>query len=158
MTHSSQDSSYTDISSPHVSEITRENLSAMSSNTDQASRDFDRTKDEASRKADAAADKTSKEANKAASYTSDKAQQGKEKGEAAFDKVSRKAAEERDELSDNRDNPVVVGNMAIAVIGGIGLGVAGYNKYAKGELSWEVVGIAAAAVGALGVADYYVSQ
>lgn len=131
----------------------------MSSSTqDQASRDFDRTTDQASRKADEAANKTSKEADKAASYTSEKAQVGKEKGEATLDKISNKAAEGRDELSENRDNPVVVGNMVVAVVGGIGLGVAGYNKYAKGELSWEVVGIAAAAVGVLGVADYYVSQ
>ena len=141
----------------------------MSSSTDQASRDFDRTKDEASRKADEASNKASrktdeatnkasKEADKAGNYASEKAQRGKEEGEKAFDKVSKKAAEERDELRDNRDNPVVVGNMAIAVVGGIGLGVAGYNKYAKGELSWEIVGMAAAAVGVLGVADYYVSQ
>ena len=126
--------------------------------SDQASRDFDRTKDEAARKTDKASNEASKEADKAAKYTSDKAEEGRQKGEAAFDKISKKAAEERDDLSENRDNPVVVGNMAIAVIGGIGLGVAGYNKYAKGELNWEIIGMAAAGVAVLGVADYYVSQ
>lgn len=64
----------------------------------------------------------------------------------------------RDELSANRDNPVVVGNaLAIAVIA-VGLGVGAYQKHAKGQLSWGVVGTWAGVVGLFATGDYFLSQ
>jgi hypothetical protein len=61
-------------------------------------------------------------------------------------------------LRENADNPVVLANavLSVALFGGLGYGA--YVKYRAGELSWRIVGIGAAVLGAFGVADYYASQ
>lgn len=64
----------------------------------------------------------------------------------------------RDELSANRDNPVVVGNAALIAIAAIGLGVGAYRKHAKGELNWGLVGTWAGVVGLFATGDYFLSQ
>lgn len=69
-----------------------------------------------------------------------------------------KAVEARDDLSANRDNPVVVANAVLLAVAGIGLGVGAYQKHAKGELGWRVVGAWAGVVGFLAAGDYYFSQ
>lgn len=61
-------------------------------------------------------------------------------------------------MYENRDNPVVIGNAVAITLGAVGLGYGAYTKHAKGELNWQIAGIAAAAVGVFGVADYYLSQ
>lgn len=85
-----------------------------------------------------------KEAKKVASQ---KAQQAKSKA---------KAAEE--EVRENSDNPVVVGNAVVIVALSAALGFGAYRKYAAGELTWKVAGTWAGIVGLFAAGDYYFSQ
>jgi pyruvate dehydrogenase E2 component (dihydrolipoamide acetyltransferase) len=61
-------------------------------------------------------------------------------------------------LSENRDNPVVIGNAAIWGIGIIAIGYGAYKKHSEGQLDWKLAGTVAGVVGAFGVADYFASQ
>ena len=62
------------------------------------------------------------------------------------------------DLSDNRDNPVVIANGVLLVAGGAVLGYGAYTKHVAGELNWKLAGAWAGAVGVLAVGDYYLSQ
>jgi cobalamin biosynthesis Mg chelatase CobN len=61
-------------------------------------------------------------------------------------------------LCRNSDNPVVLGNALLVTLLGAGLGVGAIRKHLDGQLSWGVVGAWSGAVGALGVADYFLSR
>ena len=52
----------------------------------------------------------------------------------------------------------MIGNAVAITLGIAGLGYGAYTQHAKGELNWQIAGIAAAAVGLFGVGDYYLSQ
>ncbi|KAJ5169260.1 uncharacterized protein N7482_004854 [Penicillium canariense] len=62
------------------------------------------------------------------------------------------------DLSANSDNPVFIANAVVAALVGAGLGLGAYRKHMQGKLSWELVGVWSGAVGAFGVADYFVSK
>lgn len=68
---------------------------------------------------------------------------------------AKRAGEWADE---NKDNPVVIGNVVVlsALIAGLGAGA--YRLNQQGQFTWKVAGIGAGIVGAFAVADYYVSQ
>lgn len=64
----------------------------------------------------------------------------------------------KDKLKKNADNPVVISNTVVAaVLAGI-LGIGGYRKYARGELTAKLVATTAGVLGVFGIADYYISQ
>lgn len=73
-------------------------------------------------------------------------------------KAKAKAKAEASSFSRNKDNPVVVGNAVLLALVGAGLGFGAYHKHLDGKLSWELVGLWTGAVGAFGVADYFVSK
>lgn len=58
----------------------------------------------------------------------------------------------------NTNNPVFLANAAIATLVGAGLGFGAYKQHARGNLSWELVGLSAGAVGVFGAVDYFVSK
>lgn len=81
----------------------------------------------------------------------------KRKREEAAKKVkSRKA--KASGICDNTSNPVFLANVAIATLVGAGLGVGAYKQHTRGNLSWELVGLSAGAVGVFGAVDYFVSK
>ncbi|KAL8778012.1 MAG: hypothetical protein Q9213_007610 [Squamulea squamosa] len=180
-------SSLVDVDSPHVSSVPSDFESQATKTRTQADRMAHEAEDKAREESTKASQKTKEtaaEADKKASEASSKAAgKVKEFNEYAaeksdelskdasnkYDKAKKSAArnyregkeeakEKSNELSRNRDNPVVVGNAMIIGIGSVALGFVGYQKYAKGELTWEVAGLTAAAVGAFAVGDYYLSQ
>ncbi|RMZ85245.1 hypothetical protein DV738_g315, partial [Chaetothyriales sp. CBS 135597] len=53
-------------------------------------------------------------------------------------------------LSENRDNPVVVGNALVWTIATVAIGVGAYRKHAEGKLDWQLAGTVAGAVAAFG--------
>lgn len=114
--------------------------------------------EEASEKTDELTKEGEKNFEKAKKVASEKLREGKEFAVETSEELNIKARDAKDDISANRDNPVVVGNAIAWTIGGVVLGVGAYNKHAKGELDWGVVGMAAAAVGVLAVGDYYLSQ
>lgn len=58
----------------------------------------------------------------------------------------------------NTSNPVFLANAALATVVGAGLGFGAYKQHARGNLSWELVGLSAGAVGVFGAVDYFVSK
>jgi Family of unknown function (DUF5353) len=89
---------------------------------------------------------------------SDAAAQAKEKAKVGGKKAKSKAKEGGRKLDANKENPVVIANGVILVVGGVALGFGAYKRYSEGTLDWKVAGITAGAVGAFAVADYYASQ
>ncbi|KAF7527563.1 hypothetical protein PCG10_002526 [Penicillium crustosum] len=61
-------------------------------------------------------------------------------------------------IYENTSNPVFLANAAIATVVGAGLGFGAYKQHARGNLSWELVGLSAGAVGIFGAVDYFVSK
>lgn len=124
---------------------------------------------EADKKASEASSKSSSKAKELSEYAAEKSEELSKEAGDKYDKAKKSAArnynegkeearEKRNELSRNRDNPVVVGNAVIIGVGSVALGFTAYQKYSQGELSWKLAGITAAAVGAFAVGDYYASQ
>lgn len=103
--------------------------------------------DEAGSIADELAQSAAAEYKKGKKAASKKAEQAKDK-----------AIEARDDLSANRDNPVVVVNAVLVAVAAVGLGVGAYQKHSKGELNWGLVGTWAGVVGLFAAGDYFVSQ
>ena len=138
--------------------------------------DSQHLKSEASSSAQSAKEKTIDASEKTKEKSSTYAQEAKEKGSEFADKASEeygkakksanKGAKEAKEefksagqdLSDNRDNPVVLANGALIVAGSAALGYGAYTKHMAGELDWKLAGMWAGAVGVLAVGDYYLSQ
>lgn len=135
----------------------------------QASQKTKETAAEADKKASEASSKASSKAKEFSEYASEKSEELSQEAGDKYDKAKKSAVrnyqegkeearEKGNELSRNRDNPVVVGNAVIIGVGSVALGFTAYQKYAQGELSWKLAGITAAAVGAFAVGDYYASQ
>ncbi|KAL8888643.1 MAG: hypothetical protein Q9215_003952 [Flavoplaca cf. flavocitrina] len=180
-------SSLVDVDSPHISSVPSDFESQTTQTKTQgermaheaedkareesakASQKTKETAADADKKASEASSKASGKAKESSEYASEKADELSKDASNKYDKAKKTAArnyrdgkeeakEKGNELSRNRDNPVVVGNALVIGIGSVALGFVGYQKYAKGELSWEVAGITAAAVSAFAVGDYYLSQ
>ena len=83
---------------------------------------------------------------------------GKKKASAAAKEAKGEAKSAGQDLSENRDNPVVIANGVIIVAGSAALGYGAYTKHQAGQLDWQLAATWAAAVGALAVGDYYLSQ
>lgn len=103
------------------------------------------------RDAENEAERARQKASKEAADAKEKASKEAKKAKAALKKEGKK-------LSDNRDNPVVVGN---AILWGVTAAVVGYGAYQKhqeGKLDWKLAGTVAGGLGALAVGDYFASQ
>lgn len=59
---------------------------------------------------------------------------------------------------ENKDNPVVIGNVVVLTALAAGLGAGAYRLNQQGQFTWKVAGLGAGILGAFAVADYYVSQ
>ena len=114
---------------------------------EEASEKYQKYSQEASEKFHEYSEEASDKYQKARKVTKQKGHEGKEK-----------ASEAGRELNENRDNPVVIGNAMVIAAGSAALGYGAYTKYAKGELSWEIIGVAAGAVALFAVADYHLSS
>lgn len=159
-----------DSASSSFSNIDSEHLKVEASeNTQKASEQTSETADRAKEKSSDYAQTAKENASSAASYSKKKSHEFADSSEKGYEKAKKSAASNAKEakkevksagqdLNENRDNPVVIANMALLVAGSAALGYAAYTKHAAGELNWQIVGIAAAAVGALAAGDYYVSQ
>lgn len=84
----------------------------------------------------------------------EESEEARERKEQAKNKAKAKAQRARE----NGGNPVFIGNAALLVIVGAGLGLGAYKKHTQGKLSWELVGLWTGAVGAFGAVDYFVSK
>ena len=62
------------------------------------------------------------------------------------------------EVKENRDNPVVIGNAVVWTVLAAVLGFGAYRQHSEGKLNWKVAGAWAGVVGLFGAADYYVSS
>lgn len=134
--------------SPHVSSISSEDAKSSASEIAQ------KTKEKASELSKEAQEKGSDLSNSASTNYNKAKRSASKKLEQAEDK----AVGARDELSANKDNPVVVGNAVLIAVAAIGLGVGAYQKHAKGELNWGLVGTWAGVVGLFATGDYFLSQ
>lgn len=143
----SETTSLVDVDSPHVSSVPADYESQRVKTTTQATR----LEHEAEDKAREAAKRASERASEAAHET-------KEKAKVEGKKAKAKAKEGGRKLDANRDNPVVIANGVILLVGSGALGFAAYKKYSEGTLDWKVAGTTVAAVGAFALADYFVSQ
>lgn len=132
-----------DVDSPHVSAVVSDFQEQAVKTDTQAERiehEYqDKARDEARRVADAAEKAKKKAATKAKEAKSALKQEGKA-------------------LSDNRDNPVVIGNAVIWGIATVAIGYGAYQKHSEGKLDWKLAGTVAGVVGAFGVADYFGSK
>ncbi|RMZ87700.1 hypothetical protein DV736_g5073, partial [Chaetothyriales sp. CBS 134916] len=119
--------------------------------------------------ADAVVDKAAKEAGKlghdAKSAIHDAEDKVSKEAHAAKDALSKEAKKVKatlkadgKKLSDNRDNPVVVGNAVIWTIAAVAIGVGAYQKHSEGKLDWKLAGTVAGGVAAFSVADYFASS
>ncbi|KIW45125.1 uncharacterized protein PV06_03538 [Exophiala oligosperma] len=109
--------------------------------------------------------KTETQAERLEHEAEDKARIAAEKAEIAKRKAATKGKSVKDalkkdgkKLSDNRDNPVVVGNALIWGITAATLGYGAYKKHSEGKLDWQLAGTVAGCVGAFAVADYFGSK
>ncbi|KAL1851573.1 pyruvate dehydrogenase complex dihydrolipoamide acetyltransferase component (E2) [Paecilomyces lecythidis] len=102
--------------------------------------------------------KTTTQAERLEREAQEKYEAEKKKAEEAAEKAKAKAKSAAGSFRRNEDNPVILGNalLVTAITGGLGYGA--YRKHLEGQLSWKLVGIWGGAVGALAVADYFVSK
>ncbi|KAJ9498953.1 hypothetical protein H2202_005630 [Exophiala xenobiotica] len=139
----SESASLIDVDSPHVSSVKSDFQEQEVKTETQA----DRLEHEAEDKARADAQKASEAAEKAKKKAATKGKEVKD----ALKKDGQK-------LSENRDNPVVVGNALIWGITAVALGYGAYKKHSEGQLDWQIAGTVAGCVGAFAVADYFGSK
>lgn len=132
-----------DVDSPHVSSVPS---------------DFQeqkiQTETQAERIAHEAEDKARADAKKAA----DAAESAKKKAATKGKQVKDALKKDGKKLSDNRDNPVVIGNALVWGIATVAIGYGAYQKHSEGKLDWKLAGSVAGVVGAFGVADYFGSK
>lgn len=139
----SEATSMVDVDSPHISSV-------RSEFEDQAVK----TESQATRMEHEAEDKAREYGQKASEAASDAKKKAATKGKEAKEKA--KAGSKK--LQDNQDNPVVVGNAVILVVGTVALAAGAYQKHKEGKLDWQLAGTVAGIVGILGVADYFASK
>jgi len=139
----SEAASLVDVSSPHVSSVKSDFEDQAIKTETQATRMEHEAEDKAREYGQKASDATSEAKKKAAT----KGKESKEKAKAGGKK-----------LQENQDNPVVVGNAVILVVGTVALAVGAYQKHRDGKLDWQLAGTVAGVVGLFGVADYFASK
>ena len=139
----SQSNSMVDVDSPHVSSV----------KSDFKEQEI-KTQTQATRIEHEAEDKARKYSQKAHEAASDAKKKAATKGKEAKEKA--KAGGKK--LQDNQDNPVVIGNAVILVVGSVALAVGAYQKHKEGQLDWKLAGTVAGVVGAFSVADYFASK
>jgi hypothetical protein len=132
-----------DVDSPHISSV-------KSDFEEQATK----TQTQATRKEHEAEDKAREYGQKASEAADDATKKAASKGKEAKEKA--KAGGRK--LQDNQDNPVIVGNAVILVVGAVALATGAYQKHKEGKLDWQLAGTVAGVVGILGVADYFASR
>jgi hypothetical protein len=132
-----------DVDSPHVSSV----------KSDFQEQEV-KTETQAERLEHEAEDKARAEARKAA----DAAEKAKKKAATKGKEVKDALKKDGKKLSENRDNPVVVGNALIWGIATVAIGYGAYQKHSEGKLDWKLAGTVAGVVGAFGVADYFGSK
>ncbi|ESZ92736.1 hypothetical protein SBOR_6901 [Sclerotinia borealis F-4128] len=86
------------------------------------------------------------------------AEQIEAKIRSAKDVSAKKSKKNKSLVEENRHNPVIIGNAIAVAVLSAGLGFGAYQKYAKGDLTWKVVGVWAGLVGVLATGDYYLSS
>ncbi|KIW72789.1 hypothetical protein PV04_00964 [Phialophora macrospora] len=139
----SESASLVDVDSPHVNSVTSDFREQAVKTDTQA----ERIEHEAEDKARAAAKQFSQEAESA-----------KKKAAAKGKKIKDELKADGHKLSENRDNPVVIGNALVWGIATVAIGYGAYQKHTEGKLDWQLAGTVAGAVGAFAVADYFGSK
>ena len=139
----SESASLVDVDSPHISSVTSDYKDQSVKTDTQA----ERMEHEAEDKARAAGQQISRDAENAKKKAATKGKQIKDQ-----------AKKDGQKLSENRDNPVVVGNALIWGIATLAIGYGAYQKHTEGKLDWQLAGSVAAGVGAFAVADYFGSK
>ena len=84
--------------------------------------------------------------------------EAKKKAIAAGKEAKKEAKAASKKLQDNRDNPVLIANGVIIVVGAAALAFGTYKTHSEGKLDWPLAGTIIAAVGAFSVADYFASK
>jgi len=139
----SETASLVDVDSPHISSVASDFKEQAVKTDTQAERIEHETEDKAREEKQ----KISREAESAKKKAASKGKQIKED-----------VKKDGQRLSENRDNPVVVGNALIWGIATIAIGYGAYQKHTEGKLDWQLAGSVGAAVGAFAVADYFGSK
>ena len=139
----SEATSIVDVDSPQISSVKSDFEEQATKTQTQATR----MEHEAEDKAREYGQKTSEAASDAKKKAATKGKEAKEKAKAGGKK-----------LQDNQDNPVVVGNAVIVVVGAVALAVGAYQRHSEGKLDWQLAGTVAGVVGVLGVVDYFASK
>ena len=83
---------------------------------------------------------------------------GKNRAEKGMRDAKKALSRDYQEVKDNRDNPVVIGNAVVWTVMAAALGFGAYKQHSEGKLNWKVAGAWAGVVGLFGTADYFVSQ
>ena len=83
---------------------------------------------------------------------------GKSRAEKGMRDAKSTLSRDYQEVKDNRDNPVVIGNAVVWTVMAAALGFGVYKQHSEGKLNWKVGGLLASVVGLFGTADYFVSQ
>ena len=152
-------SSFGDTSSSHISSISLEDLD----------REISQAPEPAKGKASSFAEEVPSKVEGVSASAATNYEKGKaatsanyEKGKAVASEKSSEARDKataaKDQLSANRDNPVVIGNTVLVAVTAVGLGFGAYRKHTKGELSWGIVGAWAGVVGLFATGNYFLSQ
>ena len=89
---------------------------------------------------------------------SEQAGQAKKKAAAKSKEAKKQLKQEGKKLSENRDNPVVIGNAVLWGVGAVAIGTAAYQRHKEGKLDWSMAGTVAGMVAVVGVADYFGSK
>ncbi|EXJ95630.1 hypothetical protein A1O1_00752 [Capronia coronata CBS 617.96] len=139
----SESASLIDVDSPHVTSVKSDFQDQKVKTETQAGRIEHEAEDKARAAAEKAADAAEKAKKKAVT-------QGKGVKDA-LKKDGRK-------LSENRDNPVVVGNAVVWGVATVAIGYGAYQKHTEGKLDWKLASTVAGFVGAFAVADYFGSK
>ncbi|MCJ1278285.1 hypothetical protein MMC21_006100 [Puttea exsequens] len=155
-------SSYDNVDSQHIKSETEQTANQAADKTKE-------TADKAQGKSQSYAQTAKEKAKEAADYSKERGSEFADSAEKNFDKAKKNADKNAKEakkeiksmtqdVDENKDNPVYIGNAVLIAAGSAALGYGAYTKQKAGELSWEIAGIAAAAVGVLAIGDYYLSQ
>ena len=142
-TASTHTSSLVDVDSPHVSSVPSDFQSQHIQTDTQATR-LEHEAEDSARRAEKKASNAAESAKKKAATKGKEIKNELKKGEKT--------------LSDNRDNPVVIGNAVVWGVGIIALTAAGWQKHKEGKLDWQLAGSVAGALAVFGVADYFGSK
>jgi len=123
-----------------------------------APKNFDEAKKDASELYEEGKEKASDAYKKAKAKAPKSYDEAKKDAADLYAEGKGKAHRAGDDLKENSDNPVYVGNAVVIAAASAALGFGAYRKYAAGELTWKVVGAWAGVVGLFAAGDYYLSQ